>query len=172
MNKALLLVVDVQKGFVQSAEIRAIIPRINHLIERWSTQQWPIVYSRYINLENSNWERLRDWHEMKMEPATELADDLTVVQPYIFKKSTYAAWSNEVAAVCFSHHVQDVVIVGVDTNECVLATALAVFDSGLVPWVVQDCCASNGGAKTHRAALDLLGPLLGKQQIISSDDVR
>jgi nicotinamidase-related amidase len=171
MNKALLLVVDVQKGFVTTAETKAVVLRINKLVEQWKKDDWPIVYSRFVNLENSNWERLRDWHELKQEPDTQLVDELTVVSPYIFKKSTYTAWSSEVAAVCFSHTIEEVVIVGVDTNECVLATALSVFDSGLTPWIVEDCCASSGGDMPHQKALDLLKPLLGEQQIITSKEI-
>jgi nicotinamidase-related amidase len=171
-NKALLLVLDVQKGFVKSEPTKTMVPRINRLIERWQAKGWLIVYSRFINLPGSNWERLRDWHELTNEPDTELCDDLTVASPYVFKKSTYAAWSNETAMVCATHQVSEVVIVGVDTNECVLATALAVFDAGLIPWIVEDCCASSGGDEPHQLALQLLRPLLGEQQVIRSSDIR
>lgn len=157
---------------MHSAEARAVVPRINRLIERWQAKRWPIVYSRFINLDQSNWQRLRDWHELQCQPDTELAEGLTVASDYIFKKSTYAAWSSETAAVSAAHHVHDIVIVGVDTNECVLATALAVFDAGLTPWVVEDCCASNGGPEPHQLALQLLRPLLGEQQVITADTVQ
>ena len=172
MQKALLLVVDMQKGFVTTDATRAIVPAVNRLVERWQEQGWPIVYSRFVNIENSNWERLRDWHELKGEPQTQLVDELTVASPYVFKKSTYAAWSHETAAVCQAHDVREAVIVGVDTNECVLATALAVFDAGLMPWIVSDCCASSGGSEPHKMALRLLRPLLGTQQVITSEEIR
>ena len=171
MNKALLLIVDVQKGFLQTAETRAVVPCINELVTAWQERSWPVAYSRFINLENSNWQRLRDWHELTDEPATQLADGLIVTGNYIFKKSTYAAWSPETAAVCAGQGITDVVIAGVDTNECVLATALAVFDAGLTPWVAENCCASNGGSKPHAAAIGLLKPLLGEQQIVKSSQL-
>lgn len=171
MNKSLLLVVDVQKGFLQSAESKAVVSGINALVEQWQTKDWPIVYSRFINLEGSNYERLRDWHELKHQPDTELAAKLKVVEPYIFKKSTYSAWSTETAQVAAIHGCSDVVIAGVDTNECVLATALSVFDASLTPWLVEDCCASNGGKTAHEAAIKLLKPLLGEQQIVTSKDI-
>jgi nicotinamidase-related amidase len=170
MNKALLLVVDVQNGFLKSDETKAVVPRINELIETWEGRRWPVVYSRFINLADSNWERLRDWHELKAEPDTLLADELKVAGEYVFKKSSYSAWSSDVESVCHSHGVSDIVIVGVDTNECVLATALAVFDAGMTPWVVEDCCASGGGDRSHEMAIELMKPLLGEQQIITSSD--
>lgn len=171
MKKALLLVVDVQKGFLLTEETRAVVPKVNTLSMAWQKKDWPIAYTRFINLEGSNWETLRDWHELKQEPDTELADELEVDPKYVFKKSTYNAWSEDVAQVCSIHQVTDVVIVGVDTNECVLATALGVFDAGLTPWLIEDCCASNGGQKSHDAAIELLKPLLGEQQIITSAEL-
>jgi nicotinamidase-related amidase len=166
-EKSLLLVVDVQNGFINE-QTKHVVARINRLTAEWQKRQWPVVCSRFINIEGSPWERLRDWHELKGEPETLLSEDLRVDTPYIFKKSTYSAWSPETQQVAAVHKVQDIVIVGVDTNECVLATALAVFDSGLTPWVIEDCCASNGGSQVHDQTLTLLQALLGKQQVIKT----
>ena len=168
--KSLLLVVDAQKGFMNEAT-RPVVPRINQLIQLWRQRNWPVACSRFVNLPGSNWERLRYWHEMQAEPQTLLADGLEADTPYIFEKSTYSAWSDEVIAVCESHQADDVVIVGVDTNECVLATALSVFDAGYRPWVVEDCCASGGGRRPHQTAISLMMALLGEQQIVRSKDL-
>src|SRR6476469_8837149 len=86
LDNSLLLIVDVQKGFLQTDETKAIVPRINQLVEKWQKHDLPIVYSRFVNLEGSNWEKLRDWHELKNAPDTELADELTVISDYVLKK--------------------------------------------------------------------------------------
>jgi nicotinamidase-related amidase len=166
----LLLLVDMQNGFMNT-ETRKVIPVAQQLVEKWQQRGWPIVCSRFINLPGGNWERLRDWHELMDEPDTALITKLEGVTEYVFKKSTYAAWSSEMNAVARSHHVHDIVIAGVDTNECVMATALAVFDDGYTPWLVHDACFSTGGSKSHAMALELLKPLLGEQQIVSASDV-
>jgi nicotinamidase-related amidase len=171
MQKSLLLVVDVQNGFVKTDETRAVVPTINDLATLWHKRGWPIVCSRFINLPGSNWQRLRDWHEMQGEPDTALYEELKIDTPYVFKKSTYSAWSDEVSAVCASHDVRDVVIAGVDTNECVFATAIAVFDAGFTPWIVRDACASTGGKKSHAMAIELMSALLGDSQAVSSKDL-
>lgn len=172
MNKALLLVVDMQKGFVKDDKTRHIVPVVNELLVAWQTKGWPVVYSRFINLPGSNFERLRDWHELQGEPQTELLDDLVIVSPYMLKKSTYAAWSDEVISIAAANAAQDVVIVGVDTNECVQVTATAVFDSGYTPWVVRDATASNGGPAAHDTAIEALQILLGQQQIITQEELQ
>lgn len=150
---------------------RPVVPQINKIMRVWEDNNWPILCSRFVNLPGSNWERLRGWSELQREPDTLLAKDLKVSTEYIFKKATYSAFSSEVIALCANHRVRDIVIAGVDTNECVLATALAVFDHGFTPWVVEDCCASTGGAKAHQQAIGLLKPLLGAQQVISSQEL-
>lgn len=33
-------------------------------------------------------------------------------------------------------------IVGTETNDCVLATAFDAFDSGFLPYVLEECCES------------------------------
>jgi nicotinamidase-related amidase len=170
-NPRLLLLVDVQNGFVSNEDTQAVLPRIVELAGLWQQRDWPIVCSRFINLPQSNWRRLRNWHELEGEPDTALVPELTNVTPYVFKKSTYSAWSSELSAVCAAHKVQDIVIAGVDTNECVLATALAVFDAGLTPWLVRDACASSGGSKPHDMAVELLSALLGRQQVITVADL-
>jgi nicotinamidase-related amidase len=168
----ILLVVDMQQGFVDSPDTRAIVPNVVEMTKLWQDRGWPIVCSRFVNLPGSNWHRLRDWHDLQNEPATLLIPELDGVTQYILKKSTYSAWSDEVSMVCAAHQARDVVIVGVDTNECVLATALSVFDSGLTPWIVRDACASSGGSKPHNMALELLAALMGQQQVIGITNLR
>lgn len=160
-----------QNGFVQTDDTRAIIPRIQGLADAWAKKDWPIVASRFINIQGSNWERLRDWHDMQSGPATNIVPDLTLQTSYIFKKGTYSAWSDEVSAVCAAHSVQQIVIVGVDTNECVLATAIDIFDAGLTPIVVKDCCASSGGKQSHDMGIALLSALIGPRQIVARQNL-
>ena len=168
--KKLLFIVDVQNGFVND-NTKHLLPVINGLVTSWEEKSWPIACSRFVNLPGSNWEKLRDWHELMAEPDTLLASDLKVNTPYVFKKSTYSAWSSEVISLAANQQIQDIVLVGIDTNECVLATALAIFDTGFVPWVVEDGCASTGGHQVHDDAISLTRALIGKQQIIQSKEL-
>jgi nicotinamidase-related amidase len=89
----------------------------------------------------------------------------------VFKKSTYSAWSHEVIALCMAQQVKDVVVVGVDTNECVLATAISIFEDGFTPWVVGDATATGGGEQMQKTAITMLENLLGKQQVIMAKEL-
>jgi nicotinamidase-related amidase len=64
--------------------------------------------------------------------------------------------------------IDTVVLCGVDTDACVMATALDAFDHGLRPLVLSDLCASSGGDSYHQAALMLLERNIGRRQLSTS----
>ncbi|MFD4406738.1 cysteine hydrolase family protein [Nocardia sp. NPDC058499] len=70
----------------------------------------------------------------------------------------------------------DVFLCGIATDACVLATAIAVFDAGLTPWVVCDACASNANRtppqRLHNAALMLLDRFVGTGHLIDIEQAR
>lgn len=168
MNKSLLLVVDVQNGFVNE-QSRHVVKPIKDLVTKWQKERkGPVIYSRFVNLENSPWRRLFNWHKMASEPETSIHPDLPTSDVQIFKKGTYSAWSPEVQLVCLGEHVETVVVCGIDTDQCVMETAIDVFDAGLRPIVAKDCCASAAGPKFHTAGLLLLERLIGTAQVIES----
>lgn len=168
MSKAasLLLVVDVQRGFIHKQTERVIAP-INRLLAEWRQTGQPVAFSRFINPAGGLWERLRDWHGCKTEADTALHDSLEVKGDLVLEKQTYSAWGPDLEALCRKKNISKVVLCGVDTNECVLATAISIFDAGLVPVVVRDACASQG-VEFHETALKLLEVLLGKEQVVSN----
>jgi nicotinamidase-related amidase len=167
----LLLVVDVQNGFVND-NTRHVVRPIANLVKKWQTEKLgPVVFSRFINLAGSPWERLRDWHELKNEPDTSLHEAMPQYDAYVFKKSTYSAWSPEVQQVCGGHKVDEVVLCGIDTNECVLATAIDIFESNLTPVLVEDCCASGAGEDMHNTAIKLIKKLIGQEQVKMSNQL-
>ncbi len=170
MNRSqqVLLVVDVQNGFVNS-NTRHIIAHIKTLVRQWQSEnRGPVVYSQFINLEKSPWQRLLGSTSLQSEPDTALHPDLPVENAHVFKKSTYSAWSAEVEQLCMGHGIDSVVLCGIDTDQCVLETAIDIFEANLRPILLTDCCASSAGAKYHKAGLLLLERLIGKDQVLSS----
>ena len=57
-------------------------------------------------------------------------------------------------------------MVGVDTDACILTTALALFDFGVQPVIYRDLCASTGGAEMHSAAIDVLNRNIGESNVL------
>jgi nicotinamidase-related amidase len=60
-------------------------------------------------------------------------------------------------------------IVGIDTDMCVLKVAMDVFDLGIEPVVLVDCCASTAGLQAHLAGLAILSRNIGPHQLRLTD---
>lgn len=52
--------------------------------------------------------------------------------------------------------IKEVHIVGLDTNDCVLATAYEAFDLGFFTYVIEECTESSSSEKLHKQGLGLL----------------
>lgn len=171
IKNTLLLVVDVQNGFVTDGT-RHVLPPINKLIRHWHDNNGAVAFSRFINPENSLYEKLRGWCACRSEPEVALHPDLERNEDdIVFEKPTYSAWGSDVDKFCKSRDIDKVVVCGIDTNECVLATAIGIFDAGFVPVVAKDCCASKG-QEFHESALMLLEVLLGQEQVVESAAIK
>ena len=60
---------------------------------------------------------------------------------------------------------EEVTLVGVDTDACVLATAIDLFEMGIKPIIIEDCVGSSGGEECHEAGMLILKRSIGKEQI-------
>jgi ureidoacrylate peracid hydrolase len=57
--------------------------------------------------------------------------------------------------------IKTVVLVGVNTNNCVLCTAFEAFNRDLEVILLEDCCASMNGTRFHEMALEQIRTSLG-----------
>ncbi|CAN5274363.1 isochorismatase family protein [soil metagenome] len=76
----------------------------------------------------------------------------------VVTRTTFGKWGDELAALAGD----DIVLVGVSTDCCVLSTALAAADAGVHVMVVSDGCAGLSDLD-HQRALDVMalyGPLV------------
>jgi nicotinamidase-related amidase len=58
---------------------------------------------------------------------------------------------------------------GFDTDQCVLATALLLWDVGMAPRVLADLCSSSGGADMHEAGLAMTRRAIGDRNVVDTD---
>ena len=59
----------------------------------------------------------------------------------------------------------EVTLVGVYTDACVLATAIDLFEMGIRPIIIEDCVGSGGDDECHEAGVLILKRSIGKEQI-------
>ncbi|WP_327116616.1 cysteine hydrolase [Nocardia sp. NBC_01730] len=172
----LLLAIDIQNGFVVPASA-PVVPTVAALVDEWLAVDAPVILTRYLNHSGSPFQRLLGWHAMTSAPdtdiVTELAHHARNPRVQVIDKTTYSALTPETAETITHHRVSDVFLCGIATDACVLATALALFDHGLTPWIITDACASNTSRhppqQIHDAALLLMSRLLGSSQLIDID---
>lgn len=163
MSRALILV-DVQRGFMN--EFTHHIPeRILALLER--DDHKPLLFTRFVNVAGSPYHKFLDWHECEKPPATELVPELEqhVRKGRVYEKKGYTGLPGALATYLKRSRRKEVEIVGIDTDICVLKIAMDVFDLGIKPIVLTDCCASTLGSQAHLAGLAILSRNVGPQQL-------
>jgi nicotinamidase-related amidase len=159
-----LLVVDVQVGFLNPFT-RHIPKRIARLVERGDYS--PVLFTRFINISDSPYWRFLNWRACAAPPETDLAPELTsFAQPDLtFAKPGYAGISDELLTYLQSSGWDQITIAGIDTDMCVLKIAMDIFDMGIRPIILVDCCASTSGLQSHLAGLAVLARNIGAEQL-------
>jgi len=160
-----LVVIDAQEGF-RNSHTAAVVPS---LVAEIRAHAGPILFTRFVNQTNSNFERLLGWAAVREGPATQIMVEVAPLtsNKVIFEKSGYSAFSSPAFSdYCKSLSVQRIKLCGFDTDACVLATALNAFDLGYETIILADACGSSGGGAMHAASIEILTPNLGKASIV------
>lgn len=162
-----LLVVDVQNGFINEFT-RHIPARIVELIER--ERHSPVLFTRFVNVEGSPFRRILDWDDCAEPPDTEIAREVApfAEEHRIFSKPGYAGLPDGLAEYLRREKYERIVVVGIDTDMCVLKVAMDLFDLNIEPLVYVDCCASTAGLQAHLAGLAVLARNIGADHLLDA----
>lgn len=155
-----LAIIDVQQGFVNDAT--------RHIPDRVESLQNPfdlVFATRFENMPGSPFRALLGLERFAPGmPETALAFDVRK-DARIVVKHGYSAATDEIKRA--GAQAGAVHLCGIATDNCVLATAVDLFDAGLRPVVIADCCASHAGRRHHEAALMILTRMIGERQVLS-----
>jgi nicotinamidase-related amidase len=159
-----LLVVDVQHGFINDFT-RHIPDRIRRLIE--GADYAPILWTRFVNTDSSPYRRLLKWDGSAEPPETELVDELKGIaqERDVYVKEGLTGVPDALAQRLKQEQLAQISVVGIDTDMCVLKIAMDVFDLGIEPIILVDCCASTAGLQAHLAGLSILSRNIGPHQL-------
>lgn len=169
-HKPVLVVVDAQNGFI-TEHSEPVVAVIVDLVRQWQAASGDVVFSRYLNYPGSPFERLIGWTKMADGPETELVAELApYVGPHtpVIDKYIYSLFTPEGTQLVNERGWTDLYLCGIDTESCVLKTAVDAFERDLTPWILQDACASHAGPETHNAGLLIAGRFIGVNQIIQT----
>jgi nicotinamidase-related amidase len=162
-----LVVIDMQNGFLGS-RTHHIIPQVVHLVEEFEERNLPIIFTRFHNEPDSQYERLIGWTRLRNSPETDLTPELEPFASAVIDKNVYSAFTPDFVNRLNKEGWTKIVLCGVATDSCVLKTAADAFERDLTPIVVEDACSSHGGEDVHKAGLLLIGRFIGKSQIMDA----
>lgn len=157
-----LVIVDMQKGFITD-KLEQLESNIASLIEKHEFKC--ILATQFINSKESNFIKLLDWDEMQEgSEGSGICSKLINFKISVFRKYTYGC--TELIKFLTENQVRKAIIVGVDTDACILKMALDLFDSDIEPYVLAEYCGSSGGIDYHNSAIKLLQRSIGDSNVI------
>lgn len=169
-SNTLLLVVDVQNGFINEHTERVIEP-VNSLIGVFRRCHRDVAFTRFVNVPDSGHARWIGWTRFMQAPENALYEGVDVGDAPVFVKHGYTAFTESFTEYVAEKSIERLVLCGIATDGCVLKTAVDAFERGIEPVVVVDACASHAGREVHEAGLLLLGRFIGKGQLKSVSDM-
>lgn len=157
-----LVVVDVQRGFVGPCT-EHVPERVCRLIDAGSYDH--VVATQFKNREGSPYIELMNWTGLMSEEEQELYPGVAARVEQVFPKYVYTCFNDEFERFLAQNDVTDLHFVGIDTDCCVLKCASDAFERGYRLKVLTDCCASNGGERSHEAGILVMSRTIGIDQL-------
>ena len=165
--KNILLIVDLQKGFLVAGANDMVKPRVDALLNAEVFDS--VISTIYYNYEGSPIIRLMGWNKLKTAEEQEVVGLAATRSHHFLRKSTYSAYSNDLVELLRAENggalPEWVFVVGVDTDCCVLATAADLFEAGIRPVVLTRYCGASGGEQAHLAGIRCLQSLIGPNNL-------
>ncbi|MEV4559080.1 isochorismatase family cysteine hydrolase [Kitasatospora sp. NPDC049285] len=174
LTSTVLVVVDVQVGFVNEASAPAV-PVATGLLEAWQDAGGASIVASFHNPPNSPYEKISSWTKLRTDAEQALAPGLQRLADRataaVTKTTSNLFLADGVLDLFRTSGWTDLVVCGIDTDSCVYDTAVGAYHHGITPWVVADACASSGGTRYHDIGLELAGRNLGRRLIVTSSRV-
>ncbi len=141
-SKRALIVVDLQPAMLK--------PHNEHIVARIASLIKQVPYDSYVEAvwhsgDGSLWGEMMHVDHPKDE-TTHTVDAvhklLAPHRPLQVTKTSRSVFmgDQDVAAYLRDLGIEEVHLVGAETNDCVFATAMSAFDSGFRPYVLEECC--------------------------------
>lgn len=157
-NPRALIVVDAQQGFITAADKdRTTMDYIEWLCH--SPQFDVVIATRFINHDSSVFRRFMNYTSMGHDdPASRLNDCVEDRADLVVSKFSYGLDQFQldyVEELLNNHDIDSALVVGFDTDACVLAVAYSLVELNVLPVIDSRGCASSGGSDVHEAALKI-----------------
>ena len=153
--------IDVQNDFINN-NTRDVKDKIFELVN--SKEYNYIVFTKFINSENSIWYRKLDYKGCLLSKGQEIA--INTNNHKIINKNTYTALNNELKEYIDKNNIDEIYLCGFDTDACISKTALDLFENNYNVYVLKDYCMSSKSVELHNVYINNLARLIGKNKIV------
>ncbi len=169
--KKILIVVDIQNGFIRYDQTKKVANKIIDLVN--SKVFDTVVATRFKNKEGSQYTKFLNWHRLIDSPDIDLVNGLH--PDVVYDKWIYTCINDEFISILKSLNDGElpthIFICGADTDCCVLKIAADLFEYGIMPLVLSAYCDSNGGPDSHDAGLLVMKRVVGRNSIIADEQI-
>ncbi len=163
MNTA-LVIIDVQNYFVND-KTEALPTRIANFI---GTSRFDyVLFTQFVNNENSNFIKLLDWRKCFLSPDIDIHPTLAkfTTQENTFRKTAYSIFKSDgFTGFLKKHDISKLLLCGIDTDSCVLASSYDAFDLGYEIKVIKNLCQSHSGEDYNNAAIKIIDKNIQKDE--------
>lgn len=157
----LLLIIDLQENFINN-NTKNVPNSIKKLID--SNIANHIVFTKFINDDSSNFYKVLNYKGCMSEKDRNIVIDTKDYK--IIEKRVYTAYNDELKLYINTNNIKTIYLCGIDTDACVLKTALDLFENNFDVKVIEDCSMSHSGIEYHISAINMLRKLIGNQNVI------
>ena len=157
----LLLVIDLQNAFIND-NTNHLIKKINNLIH--NSRYDNIVFTRFINNNDSIWTKKLNYNECISDESKKIVIDTN--NNLIIDKNIYSAFTDKLKKYIIDNNIKNIYLCGIDTECCVLKTALDLFENGYNIYVLKEYCACTRGITRHNNAIEILKSNIGEKYVI------
>jgi nicotinamidase-related amidase len=157
-RKKVLVIVDVQQGFLNDRN-KYIVENIQNLLQKASYDFY--IESVFHAEKGSLWDRQTDWILPKDKDCKIVDALLEALKGKDFlhvEKQTKSVFKGlpDLRNELKKKGIEEVHIVGLDANDCVLATAFEAFDFGYFTYVIEECTESSSSEEMRNAGFEIL----------------
>ena len=169
--KNILIVVDVQEGFIRNNQTIKAAKKIEQILEKDIFDV--VLATQFENERDSLFVRGLGWEELFSDEQRKIYPPIINKIDKVFKKSKYSVvdknFLKELEGINDNKKPNFVFIVGIDTDSCVAKIAVDLFENNIMPIVLLDYTASNGGDESHNAGKTVLRRFIGRKALIESE---
>lgn len=162
--KTALIIIDMQKGFINE-NTKHLIPKIVNFVKEKDFDL--VIGTRYINTCYTACHIYEGWNDCwEGSESAELVPEIESLCDVVVDKHEFSCWGSLLKSVLKKYGIEKLVFCGVNTGCCVLASVFDAYDELWDVTVVESLCGSTSGSSSHEAGIQILRECITQSRVI------